>query len=54
MMQTRNDDISGENEWDSCVLDGKWDRDANRRRDFVIKQISKVMDEVNHHALKGR
>lgn len=54
MMQTRNDDISRENERDSCVLDGKWDRDANRRRDFVIKQISKVMDEVNHHALKGR
>lgn len=36
------------------MLDGKWDQDANNanRRDDVIKQIRKVMDEVSHHALK--
>lgn len=49
------EDASRENEENSHVFDGKWDQNANNaNRKDVIKQIRKVMDEVSHHALKGR
>lgn len=55
--QTLNEmNMSRDDEEDSCVLDHKRDQDANNanKKDDVIKQIRKVMDEVSHHALKGR